>query len=211
MIHSKSHQYSKVEEKLLRSLNSPQKIQDYVNTLRMSSGRDKDGTEMICMSPRLVLRTGTAHCAEGALFASAALEFHGAKPLLLDLRSTRDDFDHVVAVFKQFGCFGAVSKTSHAVLRYREPIYKTVRELVLSYFHEYFDNTTGRKNLREYSTLINLNYFNHMNWRTSEKDLFELLSDINDMPHHHILSKKQIKNLRRAEPIEIKAGKIVEK
>jgi len=92
------------------------------------------------MSPREVIKNEKANCIEGAILAAAVLEFHGARPLVLDLRSTKKpyDDDHVVAVWKQFGCFGAISKTTHAVLRYREPVYKTLRELALSYFHEYF-------------------------------------------------------------------------
>ena len=110
------------------------------------------------MSPRFVIKNKTAHCMEGALLAAAVLEFHGAKPLVMDLRSEDHDFDHVVAVFKQFGHWGTVSKTNHAVLRYREPIYQSIRELAMSYFHEYFDGK-GRKTLREYSRLFNLRYF----------------------------------------------------
>ena len=128
------------------------------------------------MSPRMVLKTKKAHCVEGALFAAAVLEFHGHKPLLLDLRSTRKpwDYDHVLTVFKKDGFFGSISKTNHAVLRYREPIYKSVRELAMSFFHEYFlDN--GRKTLREYSELFNLSKLK-MNWRTSKKNLSRLVS-----------------------------------
>jgi hypothetical protein len=115
-----------------------------------------------------------------------------------------------VTVFKKFGCFGAISKTNHAVLRYREPVYKTIRELVLSYFHEYFLNSNGKKTLREYSKLLDLNYFNKINWRTSEKDLFEIPEHLDKIKHFSILSNDQIKNLRRADSIEIEAGKIVE-
>ena len=119
------------------------------------------------------------------------------------------DYDHVVAVFKQDGFFGAISKTNHAVLRYREPVYKTIRELVMSYFHEYFLNT-GKKTLREYSELLDLNKFNKLNWRTSDKNLFEIPEYLDTIKHHKILSPKQIKNLRKADKIEIEMGKMVE-
>ena len=127
----------------------------------------------------------------------------------MDLRATDYDFDHVVAVFKQYGYFGAISKTNHAVLRYREPIYKTIRELTLSFFHEYFDDR-GVKNLRYYSKLLDLNHFNKLNWRISEKDLFEIPEYLDKIKHFSILSKEQIKNLRKADGIEIEAGKLVE-
>ena len=179
-----------------------------------------------CMSPRFVIKTRKAHCMEGALFAAAALEFHGLKPQVLDLRAVKHDYDHVIAVFKQFGYWGAISKTNHAVLRYREPIYKTIRELVLSFFHEYFDDK-GRKNLREYSKPFDLSYFDkhplpfslprlrgrdgvEVNWRTSDKNLFEIPQYLDKIKHYKILSRKQIQNLRRADKIEIQAGKLVE-
>ena len=199
--------YSKGEIELFRKLDSPQKIQDYLNSIPFNFQVKK----VTFMSPRLVLKNKKAHCVEGAMLASAILEFHGWKPLILDLRSTEKpyDYDHVVSVFKLNGCFGAISKTNHAVLRFREPVYKSVRELAMSYFHEYFlDN--GRKTLREYSDLLDLNRFNKMNWRTTEKNLFPIPEYLDTVKHHSILTKRQIKNLRNADKIEIEAGKIME-
>lgn len=198
-------EYTEKEKSLLRRLNSPKKIQDYINTLPINFEKDGDTFR----SPRKVMKLKTAQCMEGALFSAAALEFHGHKPLIMDLKATDYDFDHVVAVFKQDGYFGAISKTNHAVLRYREPIYKTIRELALSFFHEYF-NDRGIKNLRSYSRLLDLNHFNNLNWRISEKDLFEIPEYLDKTKHFNILSKRQIKNLRKADEIEIKAGKLVE-
>lgn len=197
--------FNKNEIKIFKKLGSPKKIQDFLQRLKINF--EKSG--QTCYSPRLVLQKRTAHCMEGAMLAAAVLEFHGAKPLLLDLRSEEHDFDHVVAVFKQFGKFGAISKTNHAVLRYREPVYKTVRELAMSYFHEYFDKK-GRKTLREYSRLFDLNYFNKLNWRTSEKNLFEIPNYLDEIKHFKILSKAQEKNLRKADSLEILAGELVE-
>jgi hypothetical protein len=199
--------YTKSETKLFRRLNSPKKIQDYVNSLRFNFEENGD----TCMSPREVLKNKKANCIEGAILAAAVLEFHGARPLVLDLRSTKKpyDDDHVVAVFKQSGCFGAISKTNHAVLRYREPIYETVRELALSYFHEYFLNS-GRKTLREYSDLFDLSHFDNLNWRTTDKSLLRISFYLDKIKHRKILSPKQIKNLRPADKVEIEAGKIAE-
>ena len=198
--------YTKEEIKLFRKLNTPQKIQDYLNSLLFNF--EKGGET--CMSSRRVVKTKKAHCVEGALFAATVLEFHGHKPWVLDLRSTTKpwDYDHVVAVFKKDSYLGSISKTNHAVLRYREPIYKSVRELAMSFFHEYFlDN--GRKTLREYSDPCDLSKLK-INWRTSEKDLFEIPEYLDKIKHHKLLSPRQIKNLRKADKIEIKAGKIVE-
>ena len=198
--------YNKEEKKLFLKLNSAKKIQDYLNSIPFNF-EEKWGT---CLSPRWVIKMKKADCLEGAIFASAVLEFHGHKPLLLDLRSVKRpyDYDHVLAVFKQDGFFGAISKTNHSVLRYREPVYKSIRELVMSFFHEYFlDN--GKKTLREYSDLFDLSKLK-INWRTTEKDLKEIHNQLDKIKHHKILSPRQIKNLRKADKIEIKAGKIIE-
>lgn len=197
--------YTKQEIGTLRRLNTPVKIQDYLETLRTNFEEYGE----TCMSPRKVLRTRQAHCIEGAMLAAAALEFHGHKPFVMDLRSTSGDFDHVVALFREGGCWGAISKSNHAVLRYREPVYRTLRELALSYFHEYFDDN-GRKNLRFYSVAVDLNRFNRFAWRTSEEDLWDVGYGIDKAKHFSILSRQQVKSLRRADPLEIAAGKLVQ-
>jgi len=160
------------------------------------------------MSPRRLLKNRVAHCMEGALFAAAALWYHGQRPLVLDLRATEKDDDHVVAVFRQNGHWGAISKTNHAVLRYREPVYRTVRELVLSYFHEYFLND-GRKTLREYSQLFDLSRFG-FTWVTASEDLWHIPETLDDSPHQRIISRSMATRLRRADRIEIKAGKLTQ-
>lgn len=199
--------YTKEEIKLFKKLNTPQKIQDFLNVLPFNFEKNGD----TCMSPRMVIKEKKAHCIEGAIFAAAVLEFHGYEPYLIDLRSIKKpyDDDHVVAVFKKFGCFGAISKTNHCVLRYREPIYKTERELAVSFFHEYFLNN-GKKTLREYSDLFDLNYFNKLHWRTSSENLLTISFYLDKIKHHKLLSLSQVKNLRQADKIEIEAGKIVE-
>ncbi len=199
--------YSPQELSIFRKLSTPAKIQDYLNSITFNF--EKEG--QTCFSPREVIKNKMAHCAEGAIFAAAALEFHGYRPLIMDLRSTTKpyDYDHVVAVYKKDGHFGAISKTNHAVLRYREPVYKTIRELVMSYFHEYFLDS-GKKTLREYSDLLDLNKFNKLKWRTTTEHLFEIPAYLDDFKHYKILTPKQVKNLRLADPVEIEAGKIRE-
>lgn len=193
------------ELKLLRRLSTPRKVQDYLDSIRLNFEPEGD----TCLSPRRVMREKRAHCIEGAMLAALAFRVHGKPPLVLDLTSSQHDFDHVVAPFKQHGCWGAVSKTNHAVLRYREPVYKTIRELVLSYFHEYFDKN-GFKTLRSFSMPVDLSRFDQKHWMTNEKDNWFIAQYLADVKHHPLLSKSQIATLRRADKIEIKAGEIVE-
>jgi hypothetical protein len=123
------------ERAVFKKLSSPILIQDYLEALPQNFSKSAGET---CRSPRRLLRDKKAYCFEGALFAAAALAYHGRKPLLLDLQTTNDDQDHVVALFRQDGLWGALSKTNNPVLRWRDPVYKSVRELAMSYFHEYF-------------------------------------------------------------------------
>ncbi len=184
-------------------LKTPQKLQDFLNTLEFR----KPGA-VIDMSPRRVLQARKAHCLEGALLAAAVLWHHGHQPLIMDLTSADGDHDHVVALFRRFGRWGAISKTRHAVLRYREPVYRSWHELAMSYFHEYFlDN--GKKTMRGYSRPFNLSRFGKR-WITTEEDLYDLGAALDDAPHISFLDKRMIKNLRKADPVEIEAGKIVQ-
>src|SRR3989338_7482265 len=137
---------SPIERRIFVRLNSARKIQDYLDTLSINFEIKKE----TYMSPRRVIREKTAHCFEGALFACAALAYHGKKPLLLALVTIDRDEDHVVALFKENGLWGAISKTNHPILRYRDPVYKSIRELAMSYFHEYIMDD-GTKSLRIYS------------------------------------------------------------
>ncbi len=191
------------EQRLFKKLKSPALIQDFLNSIPYNF--EKSGET--CKSPRTVLSTKSAHCLEGAYLAAAVLWYHGHKPLLLDLRSTKNDLDHVVAIYKKDGYWGAISKTNHAVLRYREPIYKTIRELALSYFHEYFLDD-GTKTMRDYSIPFNIQKFGK-SWITSEDDLWEIGAALDDSPHTKILPST-LKKLRKADKIEIVAGRLVE-
>ncbi len=195
---------TEIELTVFKQLSTPAKIQDFLNELPFNFEKRGD----TCISPCRVLEHKKAHCLEGALFAAAVLWFHGEKPLLLDLKSTNKDFDHVVALFKHDRYWGAISKTNHAVLRYREPVYKTIRELALSYFHEYFLDD-GTKTLRSYSKPFNLKKFGKQ-WVTAETNLWDIGGALDDSPHLPILSESAIQNLRKADRVEIEAGKIVE-
>lgn len=193
------------ELRTLKALRTPEKIQNFLDTLSINFEHDGD----TCMSPRSVLRKRTAHCMEGAMLAALALRVAGHKPLVLDLKVTDDDHDHVVAVFYQDGCIGAISKTNHGTLRYRDPVYKTIRELVMSYFHEY-TIPNGKKILRSYSRIVDLSRFDARGWMTDENDVFYIPEYIDGVRHYPVVSKKQIKTLRPADAMERKIGAVLE-
>ena len=198
---------NKDEITVFKKCNSPRKIQDFLDTIPINFEPSGEDT---FLSPREVLKQNRAHCIEAACLAAAILQFHGQQPLIVDLTAVRDDEDHVIAVFRQHEHWGAISKTNHAVLRYREPIYKTIRELVLSYFHEYIKNKTKRKTLRSYTNPINLKQFNEKKWITDEEDLWYIVDEIYATKHVPLLSRKQIATLRKADDMEIQSGKIIE-
>ncbi|MEK7133932.1 MAG: hypothetical protein AAB804_02580 [Patescibacteria group bacterium] len=193
------------ENKFFRGLATPQKIQNYLDTLPINFERRGE----TYMSPRRVIRAKTAHCFEGALLAAAALAFHGHKPILMDFQTVPEDEDHVVTLFKQAGRWGAISKTNHAILRYRDPVYGSPRELALSYFHEYLE-WNGKKSLRNYSAPYDLSKFAPKKWVTEEEDLVWLVDALDDSRHFPIAPKKNLRLLRKAARVELRAMKTVE-
>ena len=168
---------SKEELHLLRRLSTPEKIQQYLEDLPYNKEREGE----TCRSPRRVVRYNTAHCFEGALFAAAALRVNGRPPLILDLEAVRDD-DHVIAVFRVNGCWGAIGKSNYAGLRFRSPVYRNLRELVISYFEHYY-NLDGEKTLRAYSRPVNLARFDTMGWMTAEDDLWSIPEYLVEVKH----------------------------
>ncbi|MBA3550884.1 hypothetical protein H0W32_01600 [Patescibacteria group bacterium] len=196
---------TKAELSTLRKLSTPIKIQDYLDTLPINF--EKKGETH--MSPRRVLREKIAHCIEAALLAATALWLRGHEPLILDLKAHPHDDDHVVALYKINGLWGAISKTNHTTVRFRDPIYKTIRELAVSYFHEYFLDKNGLKVLYSYSNPINLKKIGDR-WITSEEELWYLDDILNNAPHHEIYPKENKKYIRRADAMERKAGKLRE-
>ena len=189
---------------IFKKLNSPEKIQDFLETMPINF---ETGGET-CRSPLMTLKHKEAHCMEGAVLAAAALWRHGERPLLLDLKSTENDDDHVVTLFKYRNRLGAISKTNHAVLRWRDPVYKTVRELAMSYFNEYFlDN--GRKTLRSFSSPFSLLRYDK-NWLAAKENLWHIAADLDNSPHFNILGNGAVWCLRRADPLEVEAGKLTQ-
>ncbi|MBI4471142.1 MAG: hypothetical protein HY646_00645 [Acidobacteria bacterium] len=172
---------SKHELQVLGRLKTPEKIQLYLDALPYNKEHEGE----TCRSPRRVIRDQTAHCFEGAVFAAAALRVNRYPPLILDLEAVRDD-DHVVAVFRERGCWGAIGKSNYSGLRFRTPVYRTIRELVMSYFEHYY-NLDGEKTLRAYSRPVNLSRFDHLNWMTTEEDLWAIPEYLLEIKHTPIM------------------------
>lgn len=157
-------QLTKTEKKFMESLNSPFKIQAFLDTVEYPGGEEN--------RPAIeVLRQKKAHCLDGGLFAATALRMLGFEPLIIDMQPDpgRDD-DHILALFKIFNCWGAIAKSNYSGLRFREPIHRTLRELVLTYFDDSF-NIKGEKTLRTYSRPVHLTRFDHLKWMTESKGL----------------------------------------
>jgi hypothetical protein len=191
---------TRAEFALLRRLDSPRKIQAFLYDLKQNFEPDGD----TCRSVREVLRTRRAHCIEGAMLAAAALWVHGERPLLLDLRAVRD-YDHVVALFRRHGRWGALSKTNGIGLRGRDPVYRTLRELALSYFHEYY-NRAHHKTLREYSVPYDLRRVDPEVWVTNGRHAWDIAEALDVLRHYKLFGKKTLKEVTRRDPFERRVG-----
>jgi hypothetical protein len=181
---------------VLRRLDTPQKIQMYLHELRQNFEPDGD----TCRPVREVLRTQRAHCIEGAMLAAAALWVHGEPPLLLDMRAERD-FDHVVALFRRNGCWGAISKTNGIGLRWRDPVYRTLRELAMSYFHEY-TNRLNHKTLREYSLPFDLRRVDTSVWVNGTQHCWGICEQLDELRHFKLVNGRHLRAVVRRDPFE---------
>ncbi len=196
--------FTKKELALIKKINTPAKVQDFLNKIPFNFERQGETLK----SPLYTMRVNRAHCLEGALLGAFMLKQQGFKPYLVVLKAVKKDFDHVIVPFKIGSFWGALSKTNHGVLRYREPIYKNLRELALSYFHEYFlDN--GQKTMRAYSEILDLDTFED-DWPVLEGDLWGIDQELDKIKYFEIVPKNYIKKLRPADQVEIQAGKVVE-
>jgi hypothetical protein len=188
---------------LLRGLTTPERIQRFLDD-KIAYNKEIDGPT--CRSPRRVLRDRLAHCLEGALFGAAALRAQGFEPLLLDLEAVRDD-DHVLAIFQQRGAWGAIAKSNYSGLRFREPVYRNLRELAMSYFEHYY-NLEGEKTLRTYSRPVNLRRFDSIEWMTSEEDLWPISDYLFSIPHRRLISAAAERRLSRMDNRLFAAGQV---
>jgi len=194
------------ERSVFARLSSPQKIQDFVDSVLVNL----EETGETILSPRRVLRENRAHCIEGALFAAACFAYHGQPALILNFQASPIDVDHVVTLFRRDRLWGAISKTNHAVLRWRDPVYRTVRELAMSYFHEYLA-PNGKKSLRAISRPFDLGRFAPETWVTAEEDLEWLQDTLNALPHGSLVPRGAIPRLRDISALERQALTLVER
>jgi hypothetical protein len=185
------------EINVFKTFSSPYDIQCFLDSVDYNPAYE-------CRSPRWVIKKRSSHCFEGALFAAAALETLGHRPLIVDMKAWNDD-DHVIAVFIENGYWGAVAKSNFTSLRYREPVYQSIRELIMSYFDFYF-NLNGDKSLRGYSRPLNLSVFDRRNWRTTDEDLEFIGDKLENMHHFPVANKKMIANLKRVSDLMLRAG-----
>ncbi len=190
-------EWTKDETEFFKTLSNPDKIQSFLDSTDYNPSYE-------CRSPMHVIRKRSAHCFEGALFAAAALQFIGHSPLIVDMKAYNDD-DHVIAVFKENNHWGAVAKSNFTTLRFREPVYRTIRELVMSYFDFYF-NTAGDKSLRSFSLPLNLTIFDKRNWTTTGDDLEYIGDKLENTRHFQVVNSIMIKNLKKASDSMLKAG-----
>lgn len=185
------------ELKVFKHLTTPRKIQDFLDEIPYS-------TEDVYRSPRSVIHDRKAHCFDGCLFGAAALRFLGFPPLIVDMIAHNDD-EHMLAIFKVNGSIGAIAKSNFTGLRYREPIYKSLRELVMSYFEDFY-NLVYEKTLRGYTIPLNLAKLDHLNWMTCDEHLEEVAISTDKLRRYNLLTKKQIAFLSKMDEKAYKAG-----
>jgi hypothetical protein len=201
---------SPAEYAALARLDTPRKIQAFLHGLRQNFELEGD----TCRPVREVLRTRSAHCIEGAMLAACALWIHGEPPLLLDLRAERD-YDHVVTLFRRHSCWGAFSKTNGVGLRSRDPVYRSLRELAMSYFHEY-TNRAHQKTLREYSVPYDLRRIDPAIWvsgaklKGRRKNAWQVAEALDELRHARLVGRRQLRALTRRDPFERRAGALLQ-
>lgn len=185
------------EWRKLRSLKDPHGIQKFLDAMPYHLADT-------AWSPRVVLRENTAHCFEGAMLAATALRVNGFAPLVFDLEGEHDT-DHVVAIYRVSGHWGAVAKSNLTGCRYREPVYRSLRELAMSYFEVYF-NMLKERSLRAFSRPVNLGRFDSMEWMTTKKPLWFVAEYLLTVRHHHLLRPGMSKRLHRLDERSFRAG-----
>ena len=191
--------WTKSEMRVLSTLTSPVKVQGFLDTLEYSA-------ESRYRSPRTVLRDRIAHCYDGAIFAAMALRRLGYPPLIVDIDAVRDD-DHVIALFKRRGRFGAIAKSNFVGLRYREPVYASLRELVMSYFESFY-NVDYEKTLRQYTRALNLSTYDKLHWTTSDPALDVIGDALSNIRIYKIIDAAMARSLSPVDKRTYDAGLI---
>ncbi|HEX3986578.1 MAG TPA: hypothetical protein VHX13_08205 [Acidobacteriaceae bacterium] len=192
-----SFSLSRGDVRTLRALKTPALIQKFVDALAYQYGNTAG-------SPSRVLRERQGHCLEGALLAAAALRVNGHPALLMDLEAVHDD-DHVVAIYRQRGLWGGIAKSNFAGLRFRAPIYRTLRELALSYFEHYY-NLRGERTLRAYSGAVNLSRLDREGWMTAEEDVWCVPELLIAARHYPLFPHRVARELPRLDRRSFEAG-----
>ena len=195
---------SRGEFAALQRLRTPERIQEFLYGLKQNFEQRGE----TCNSVRTVLKERRAHCIEGAMLASCALWIHGEPPLLLDFQAVHD-FDHVVALFRRHGRWGAISKTNGIGLRWRDPVYRSLRELAMSYLHEYY-NKRDRKTLRTYSLPYDLRRMAPADWVTAEDGAWDLIDHLEATRHYKLMTPAQTRSLLRRDPFEREVGNLLQ-
>lgn len=189
---------TKSERRILGRLTTPGKIQAFLDKLPYS-------TEDTYRCPLRVLRERVAHCYDGALFAAAMLRRLGHPPLILEMLPNRRDDDHLLALFKRDGHWGAVGKSNFVGLRFREPVYRTLRELIMSYFEQFY-NVKREKTLRGYTLPLNLKAFDRTGWMLKDEPLDWIGEKLDRMSRVRVLTPKMVKRLSPLDARAYQAG-----
>jgi hypothetical protein len=193
------------EHRLFARLDTPQKIQTFLDKVPVNFSLNGD----TAMSPRRMLKARLAQCAEGAFFAAAVLAYHGKPVWLMDIQSLPSDHDHVITLFKERGLWGAISKTNHAILRWRDPIYRSPRELAMTYAHEYC-LPGGKKSMLTYSKPFSLARFAPKTWVIAPEDLDWLLVELDTSPHLPVAPKRAMRARRPSSKVELLSQEVLE-
>jgi hypothetical protein len=191
------------ELRLFARLDTPAKVQNFLETVPINFELDGE----TCRSPRQLIKTRRAHCFEGAAFAAAVFLFHARPPLLMQLFTKDEDDDHAIAPFRVRGFWGAISTTNHAVLRYREPVYASPRELAMSYFHEYFLHD-GKKTMVAYSPVLDVRDHAREDWIIADEGICYISHRLMHAKRIPCAPKAALDALRKADPREREAGKL---
>jgi hypothetical protein len=189
---------TKQERRILSGLKSPARIQSFLDSIPYS-------TVDFYRCPLRVLRERSAHCFDGALFAAAALRCIGFPPLIIDMLPNDRDDEHLLAVYRIADHWGAIGKSNFAGLRFREPVYRDLRELVMSYFEQFY-NIEREKTLRGYTRTLNLATFDGVNWMASDKDLEAIATHMDEIQRRPLLTKSMVRRLSLLDERSYKAG-----
>jgi hypothetical protein len=189
---------TRAEARLVSGLTTPTKIQSFLDSIEYSE-------EIRYRCPLSVLRDGKGHCFDGALFAAAMLRRIGHPPLITDIIPNDNDDDHILALYRIHGHWGAVAKSNYTGLRFREPVYRTLRELILSYFEDFF-NAIGEKTMRAYTRPLNLTAFDRLGWMTNDEALDAIGERLDEIQKFKPLTLGMIRNLSFADQRSVQAG-----